>query len=246
MNHKLEILVKDLFRLGNFSNWVPPNQIENINWFQHNNKVFNDGEAVAQRLKELISIGADISNKFYLISNVNKIEPVKVALNFGSNPNIPGKSGMLSIDRAITKGRTKIAEAIIDYPDFNFNSNLAKNVLFLAIENGKYQLANKIAVKKPELLSSNNEEGNSIIYSLSEYLSNGNKINSKVYLFLEKALQYYNQKNIDFSILESKNGKTIKNNSIEIAEFILEKQALKLESILPTNKQNGSSVKLKI
>lgn len=247
-DNKLEILVKDLFRLGDYSNWAPPKQIENIKWFETNHKKYDDGEAVAKRLEELINLGADITDKMYLISNVNRVEPVVVALKFGGDPNLPGKNGILPCDRAIDRGRTKIAEAIVNSPNFNFKSNLDTNILFSAINNGRYRLASQIAEKKPELLASRNSSNNSIIYCLSEYLSKGNKINSKVFSFLEITLKYYEENNINYTIAESKNNKTIANNSVEIATFITEKEALKLSSLLPkkelTDKKEYSKIKL--
>lgn len=242
MNHsnKLDVLVKDLFRLGDYSSWAPPKQTENIQWFSSQNKKYDDGEAVAKRLQELITIGADVSDKIYLISNVNRLEPVIVALENGGDPNLPGKNGILPCDRAIDRGRTKIAEAIISSPIFDFKSNLDANTLFLAINNGRYRLATQIADKKPELLATRNSTNNSIIYCLSEYLSKGNKINSKVFSFLEKTLKYYEENNINFSVGESKNNKTIANNSIEIATFITEKEALKLDCLLPKKENNDN------
>jgi hypothetical protein len=237
-DNKLDVLVKDLFRLGDYSNWAPPKQTENIQWFTKQNKKFDDGEAVAKRLEELISLGANIQDKVYLISNVNRVEPVIVALKHGGNPNLPGKNGILPCDRAIDRGRTKIAEAIINSDKFNFISNLDANVLFLAINNGRYKLATQIAEKKPELLGIKNSSNNSIIYCLSEYLSKGNKVNSKVFSFLDITLKYYEDNNIDVFVAESKNNKTIANNSIEIATFITEKQALKLNSLLPKKENN--------
>ncbi len=244
--NKLEILVKDLFRLGDYSSWAAPKQPENSEWFAKNNKKYDDGEAVAKRLEELINLGADITDKIYLISNVNRLEPVIVALNHGGNPNLPGKNGILPCDRAIDRGRTKIAEAIISSPNFNFKSNLDANTLFLAINNGRYKLAMQIAEKNPELLATKNSSENSIIYCLSEYLSKGNKINSKVFSFLEQTLKYYSENNISFSARESKNNKTIANNSIEIATFITEKEALKLETLLPKKENNDKKDHFKI
>ena len=240
----LDKLVKDLFRLGDYSSWISPKMSENIEWFTKNKKTFNS-TAVAQRLEELINLGANVVDKAYLIANVNAPEALKVALENGANPNLKGKTGILPIDRALYKGKTKIAELLINSNRFDFKTEEG-NVLFLAINTGKYKLANDIILKKPELIADNNKDGKSVLYTLSEYLSRGNKINSKVLTLTCSILNQAEIQNIDFTIAEIHNGKTLANNSPEIATLVTERFAIKLDKNLPKKENDNITIKKQI
>lgn len=233
----LSFLVNDLFRLGDYSNWIAPKKTENLNWYKSKNKNYDDGASVAQRLEELILMGADVSDKVYLMANINKVEPLQVALKYGANPNLPGKNKILPIDRAFYRGRTKIAQAILECPTFDFKSQEHSNALFLAIQNGKYKLANFIAQKRPDLILSKDKNDESVIYSLSKYLASNKStgINSKVFTLLDTFYKYAETKDFQFSPNESHNNKTVANLSPEIALYLTEKAALKLEKELEKN-----------
>ncbi len=183
----LNKLVQDLFRLGAYSAWVAPKLEENQLWFRNQGSTYDNGEAVAKRLEELILSGADIKDKLYLIANVNKAEPVEVALKYGADPNLKSKSGILPIDRSLYKGRTKIAQAIIKAPNFNFVSDTHNNSFILSVSLGKYKLANDILKLKPELVFSKDKRGMSPFYCLAEHVKE--KMNSKVATLLKDMLQ---------------------------------------------------------
>lgn len=242
---KLEKMVKDLFRLGDYSRWIAPKIKENLDFFSKLRKSYDDESAVAQRLEELIKNGANIKDKVYLISNVNSVEALKVAFQYGGDPNIRGKSGMTPIERAIYKGRTKIAEEIINNELFNFQAD-TDNVLNVAIYAGKYKLATQIISKRPNLVFEKNKNNESILYSLSNYLNNGNKINSKAITFASKVLDIADEKHIDFPSTEMHYGRTLANNSREIATLITERFALKLNRDLPKKENSITTTNNKI
>ncbi len=240
----LNKLVQDLFRLGDYSSWVAPKMEENTSWFFNNNSSYDNGLAVSKRLEELILAGAEIKDKLYLISNVNKIEPVEVALKYGADPNQRSKSGMLPIDRAIYKGRTKIAQALIKNPNFNFVSDTHNNAFILAVSQGKYKLANDILKIKPEFVFSKDKRELSPFYCLAEHVKE--KINSKVATLLKDMLQKLDEKNEYYSIAESNKGISTSNQSQVIATLITEYYALKLKKELDDKPKSSIRVSNKI
>lgn len=242
---KLEKLVKDLVRLGDYSRWEPPKQPENISWFNQQGN-YQDGNICAKRLEELALLGANLKDKAYLISNVNRSELLDVALKYGADPNLPGKSGGLTIDRALARGRTDIAQSLINHPEFNFVSDTHTNALFLSLDNGRYKLAQDILEKKPELFFTKDKSENTPLIVLAQHLAKGNKFNSKAIKFVKACLDYADKLGVYIDLHESnKAGQNISHFSLEMSTMITEKYALDLNSKL-SKKDNQTSRNLKI
>ncbi len=246
-NAHLDKLVNDLFRLGDYSSWNAPKQDENVTWYSKKGLKYDHGPSVAERLEELIKMGANVKEKAYFISNINRPEPLAVAIKYGADPNLAGKNGILPIDRALDRGRTKIAEILVNAEGFNFKSNQYSNALFLSIVNGKYKLANDICKVNPSLILAKNSTDNTVVFALAEHLGRGtNKINSKVLTLLNTILDFAETQNYYFSMGESKGNMTIANQSPEMATMITERYALKLSEELCNKEENFTSKKNKI
>lgn len=249
---RLEVLVDDLVRLGDYSRWEDPKQTENIDWFNtHGNGIqsYQIDKLVISRLEELVNQGADLTNKAYLFANVNSPELLKAALRLGANPNIPGKTGLIAIDRAFSKGRTSIVEALIEDTKFDLNTKGRnnQNILFTAISSGKYKIANNIFSKNPELALERDDSNSTIMMCLAEHLSSGKKINSKVLTFVNSCMNYALNLNHNFSPTETnKNNQSIGSLCFELAAIITEKQALDLETKLSKKDVETKNTKFKI
>ena len=245
---KLDKLVLDLVRLGDYSNWVEPKQPENIDWFikKGSIKLYTDGKIASERLEELAKAGADMTNKAYIIGNVNCTELLEVALKYGADPNMPGKTGILPFDRAMYRGRTKIASLLVNHPNFDF-SKYDINPLLSSLENGRYKLAMDIVDINPKLMIEEDKHGNNAMIAISKYLST-HKINSKAITFIKKCLDYADTHNVLFGVNKvNKSNQSISSLSIEVATLITEHYALCLNKELTQKEnKNNSSVKFKI
>ncbi len=258
-NSPLDLLVYDLIRLGDYSNWSPPKDPENISWFLKHNGKYHDEELASQRLEELAILGANLSDFAYSIANINRPKMLEIAFKYGADPNKKGirfgsvkdNSGLTPIERAIYKKRTKIAETLISHPNFNFQLDTPQgktNVLFITIENGNLTLANKIIKIKPELILEQPEVGSNILLSLSIYLSKGKKLNSKILTFTNDCLDYADNHGFHFSInTANQRGQTILSSSQEIATLITERLFNSLKnSIDNTNNQTTKTKSIKL
>lgn len=232
---KLEKLVLDLVRLGDYSSWVEPKQPENVEWFsKHGNikTIYKDGKIASKRLEELALLGADLIDKAYIISNVNCPELLEVALKYGADPNIAGKSMILPYDRAVYKGRTQIASLLIHHPQYDFNQFREQNALFTALQLGRYKLANEISDIKPELMLSIDKNGNNALMCISQHLAK-NKINSKAITFIKKCIEYCEENGQGVTINAiNKQGQSIASLSQEVATLVTEYQSFSLASKL--------------
>lgn len=254
----LNLLVHDLIRLGDYSNWSQPKLQENINWFLKHKGKYNNEVLASQRLEELAILGANFSDLAYSIANINQPKMLEIAFKYGADPNKQGfrfgtveknkNNGISPIERAIYKKRTKIAELIINHPNFNFNIETRKgktNALFIATENGNITLANKIIKIKPELILDQPELGSNILLSLSIYLSKGKQVSSKILTFANNCLDYLENNGIYLNIYTpNKIGKTILSSSPEIAMMIPDRQLISLKASLES--KNNYKTKAKI
>lgn len=277
----LEILVHDLFRLGDYSRWESPKQKENIEWFNRSanssaesgkiegiliqkEEIYKHGmtdfksnlhkvayqmdDLVIARLNELVNQGADLTEKAYLIANVNSPKILEAALKLGANPNLPGNTGILPVDRAFYKGRTSVAEVLVSSPNFDFSQKgrEGKNALFMAVDNGRYKVANVIFERKPEISLERDAENSSILMVLASYLSK-NKLNSKTYTFVNLCVNYALNSNHEFSTTEvNKKNQSIVSLCPELASIITEKYALDLEQKLSKKEGDINKAKFKI
>lgn len=242
---ELDILVKDLVRLGDFSSWEAPIQPSNLKWFNENTNgdIYRNIILTAKRLEELVQLGADLTKHAYLIANINCPEILKIALKYGANPNLPGSNGILPIDRAIPRGRSSIAKLLINNQQFNFLSQESSNVLLLSLKYGKYKFAIDIANKRPNLIMTKNHEGSTPLIILSQFLhknfSKKEKITSKIISFVNIVYDYYLKQNNYINIHEINNlGQSIITLSPQLALFISEKNAKSLKEKLDNNLTN--------
>ena len=237
----LNRLVKDLFILGPNSSWCPPCEPENLSWFQENspgvNHSYQSPSLVVKRLKELVDRGADLTNLASRIANVNVHEALAFALEARANPNMPGRSGMLPIERAISRGRGKIAELLMNHPDFDFmaHSDHSDNILQLALSKEKYQAAQIIFTKNPEFILVKDKDGSSVMLYLADSLRN-KKINAKAMFFIKSCLSYASDNNVQFDINEcNKFNQSIKTLSSDLARLITEQNIIDLKNKLENN-----------
>lgn len=235
---RLDKLVDDLVRLGSHGQWVPPAQMENINWFESYGTIGNNYQSdnlAVKRLTELVDAGADLTTKAYIISNVGNVALLEAAFKFGADPNIPGKSGLTLIDRAFNRNRAGIAELAIENPHFNMEQKgrYGQNVLFMAIEAGKYKIAQKIISIKPELILEKNAEDSNIMMAIASQVGAKDKLMPNVIKFINSCLTYADSHNYDFSISKiDKRGKSILSQSYKVSEYITEKKVLDLNNNL--------------
>lgn len=254
---ELEVLVDDLFRLGDYNKWEKPKQPDNISWFHENRKpfslsdsqIYQNEELIVKRLENLVETGADITKKAYLIGNINNPVILQAALKLGANPNTLGKTGLLPIERAFSKGRSSVVEVLISDPNFDFQQRdrTGLNVLFMAIGTGKYKIASNVLAIKPELSLERDFDNSTIMLCLANYLSSKQKMNSKVITFLNSCMNYASKQNVYFSVTETNN----KNQSISslypaLGEFISEKQALDLLQKLGKKENETKKINFKI
>jgi hypothetical protein len=235
---KLNSLVDDLVRLGTHGEWEVPAQKENLDWFANHGELrlyYRNTDLVIKRLTELVHAGADLTDKAYIISNVGNAELLIAAFNFGADPNKPGRSGLIPIDRALNRNRTKVAEAIINHPNFDFyqKGRNGENVLFMAVQGGSYKLANKILSIKPELSLERSSDNSSIMMTLAFQLHPISRLLPKVVKFINSCLAYADSQNYDFSVTEiNKKGNSILSHSPVLANYLTEKKVLDLNQNL--------------
>ncbi len=232
---KLEKLVLDLVRLGDYSSWIEPKQPENVAWFSQRGNIktiYKDGKVASKRLEELALLGANLIDKAYIIGNVNCPELLEVALKYGADPNIPGKSLIFPYERAVYKGRTQIASLLIHHPQYDFNQFGQQNALFTALQLGRYKLANEISDIKPELMLTVDKNGNNSLMCISQHLAK-HKINSKAITFIKKCIEYCEQNGESITInAVNKQGQSIASLSQDVATLITEYQSFNLANKL--------------
>lgn len=235
---RVDKLVDDLVRLGSHGEWEPPAQPENLDWFApygYIRQQHRKDELVVKRLTELVQAGANLKEKAYIIANINNCALLEAAFTFGADPNMPGKSGLIPVDRALNRNRGGIADLIISHPDFNFDQKGRhnQNVLFMAVDAGKYKIASKIITIKPEFILEKDADNSNIMMAVSRQVAFKPKLTPNIIKFINSCLDYANLHDYDFSVNEiNKRGDSILSRSPKVAEYITEKKVLDLNKNL--------------
>jgi hypothetical protein len=236
--NRVDKLVDDLVRLGAHGEWDPPVQQENLDWFApygYLRQQYRKDALVVKRLTELVQAGANLKDKAYIIANINNCALLEAAFKFGADPNMPGRSGLIPIDRALNRNRGGIAELIIGHPDFNFDQKGRnnQNVVFMTIDAGKYKIANKIITIKPEFILERDNDNSTIMLAVARQVAFKPKLTPNIIKFINACLNYANEQNYDFSINEiNKRGDSILSRSPKVAEYITEQKVLDLNQKL--------------
>lgn len=239
-----------------YKTWEKPQLKENIDWFTNKGTKKNislkiaahNDELLSDRLKELINQGLDLKDKAYVIANLNSPLFFKTAIDNGADPNCLTPNGEFLIDFIISKGMHSIAKIIISDPNFNWQSDTDNypNILFKCVVFNKFELAHFVAQKKPDYIIRKGDEP-SIGYLISNYLALGENVSGKdkALNLLEYCATYANSQNSPYDINESHQGKSILENSIEVASMIKKIEAESLSRTLGSGHQKNSK-KIKI
>jgi hypothetical protein len=239
--------------------WEKPKMQENIDWFtskaQEKNISFklaaHNDELLEERLQYLINEGLDLKNMAHIIANVNKPLFFKKALDNGANPNLIISSEIMGereslLENAVSKGMNSIAKIIINHPNFNwdFKSKYYPNILFKCFLYEKFELAQMIAIKKPEFILENGNEP-SIAYFVSSFMYNHENNKDKLLNFIEYCANYAQSKNAPFDINETYKGKMLFEISMDVASIIKKVEAEYLSNELK-NELDTNTKRIKI
>lgn len=239
--NKATQLVKDLVRLGDYSKWLTPRQPENIKWFSDKGRSVEfshqNEDLLCQRLEELVEIGADLKNLTSIIANVNRPKLLQKAFELGADPNALAKSGQHPLHRAISRKRTEIAQVFLDHPnlDKNYKNPDGKNILLMLMSQSNYVLVNSLIKSMPNLIYEKDNEENTVLHLLGQSIqSNGNKANYNMMRFLKTLLEMeeIKQSGILSVSLSNKKGQSFLSLAPEVAQIIVEKQAIELDNYL--------------
>lgn len=263
-----QILLKDLFCVGDFGAWAAPKSKDNIDWFTQkmleetpdlNLKIFSFKfhflekypHLFEQRIKLLITKGADISNLAYPIANINKPDILRYCLDLGANPNIPNGKGNLPLNRAIDRNRSTIATIILEHSSFDFfhhftlGSKNQKELFYTLFDKGFNSGLLKIFKKDPELLLAQDSFGNTVFHYLDKITQKGKSKSKNLNEILLFCLDHLRTNGIYFNPNQAnQRGETITGDFMKTAIITLNYNITNLDIPIINTHKSKNNIKL--